>query len=107
MVVQSDMSDSDGIGYFTYNMKDPETEIEFFSEVWKSDYIPSSSMLGELLALCNYLNLQQSKLNKCTLVWVTDSMSSAWAILKGRCRGSDALFILSNILELCDECSVL
>ena len=34
-------------------------------------------------------------------------MSSAWAILKGRCRESESASILSSILELCDEFSVL
>ncbi len=53
-VIQSDMSGPDGIGYFTYNMKHPEEELEFFSEQWDSGYTPSSSMLGELLALHKY-----------------------------------------------------
>ena len=34
-------------------------------------------------------------------------MSSAWSILKGRCRESESASILSSILELCDEFSVL
>ena len=106
-VIQSDMSGPDGIGYFTYNIKHPEAELEFFSEQWDSGYTPSSSMLGELLALHKYINRSLVVLNNCILVWVTDSTSSAWAVLKGRCRESECLSVLSNIMELGDEHSIL
>lgn len=77
MVVQSDMSGPDDIGYFTYTVKNPEVELEFFSEVWPENYTPSSSMLGELLVLYKYLERKGPELKNLILVWVTDSMSSA------------------------------
>ena len=67
----------------------------------------SPKCLGEMLALQKYMVRSKKTLHKCILVWVTDSMSSAWVILKGRCRELESLSILSNILELCDEYSIL
>jgi hypothetical protein len=107
IVIQSDMSGPDGIGYFTYNMKNPEVELEFFSETWDEGYMPSSSMLGEMLALYKYIKRSSLLLSKCIVVWVTDSMSSTWATLKGRCSDLDTLLVLSSILTLCDACGIL
>lgn len=101
------MSGPDGIGYLTYTVKNPEIELEFFSEIWKEGYSPSSSMLGELLALNKYIESRGKNLRNCILVWVSDSMSSVWAILKGRCREPEPFQILCNILEQCDMFRVL
>ena len=64
-------------------------------------------MLGELLALNKYLDRNGSKLHNCILVWDTHSMSSACAILKGRCQEFESFQVLCNILELCDSFRVL
>jgi hypothetical protein len=107
IVIQSDMSGPDGIGYFVYTVQNPEVELEYVSEKWKEGYTPCSSMLGELLALHNFLKNKGSNLHNHILVWVTDSMSSAWAILKGRCKGPEPLKVLCDILEMCDMLGVL
>ncbi len=39
LLIQSDMSGPDGIGYFTYTVKNLEIEFEFFSEIWKKKVI--------------------------------------------------------------------
>jgi hypothetical protein len=55
----------------------------------------------------HYINMNGSDVSKGILVWVTDSMSSAWAIFKGRCREPESFNILCEVLELYDKHKVL
>jgi hypothetical protein len=106
ILVQSDMSGPDGLGYHTYLMTDPDTDVDFFAMRWCPNFLPSSSMEGELLALEEFLKREgQAKYahRRCTIVWVSDSMSAVWAILKGRCHHPSPLAVLVRILELCDD----
>jgi hypothetical protein len=109
IMVQSDMSGPDGLGYHTYSMADPGKDIDWFAMRWPNNFKPSSSMEGELLALEYFLKREgQSKYahRRCTILWISDSLDAVWAVLKGRCNHPDPFAVLVNILNLCDSARV-
>jgi hypothetical protein len=109
VMVQSDMSGPDGLGYHTYNMANPDTDISFFAIRWPDNFTPSSSMEGELLALEYFIRREgQSKYahQRCTILWVSDSLDAVWAVLKGRCKHPAPFAVLVNILEICDSARI-
>jgi hypothetical protein len=96
------MSGDDGIGYYTYTMANPEADVSFFSEQWLNKK-PVSTMEGELRALETFLCKEGSKYCNSILVWISDSISGVYAVLKGRCKESSSYVVLEHILSLCDS----
>jgi hypothetical protein len=100
-IVQSDASGTDGYGYYFSYLRDDRRE--YVSKRWVPPLSPTTtSHTFELKALSDFLQ------NRCVarnavLVWLTDNEGATWSINKGSCHELDALPILSNILELCDQ----
>jgi hypothetical protein len=101
IVVQSDMSGEDGIGYFTYNLETPDVTISYFSQRWLKDK-PHSTMEGELLALQLFLSREGHKYQRTIVIWVSDSLSGVYTVLKGRTKSVDSFIVLESILDMCD-----
>jgi len=98
-VLQSDASGTDGFGYLEGSLS--EEMPNFFASVWNNDYQFYTSHNGELQSLLHFVETTGIK-NK-LLLWISDSLSAVWSILKGRCMEEVALKTLEIILRLCDE----
>ena len=94
IVVQSDISGPDGLGYFygALNCDDPN----FVATQWQS-HVYHSSHEGELYGLLHFLRHVDTR--AAVVVWVTDSSSSAWSINKGRCHEALSQSTLDEIFE--------
>ena len=117
-VVQSDISGIDGLGYYHGFLRDENPK--FLSRTW-SDYdqsvspaISSSSAVSmlyttshdsELKGLAHFL--QSTTVTNAMLIWVTDSLSGAWSLNKGRCKEEAGLLTLAYILSRADELKLL
>jgi hypothetical protein len=106
IVVQSDMSGDDGIGYVSYNLQEPEKNISFFSQRWLQSK-PNSTMEGELIALKLFLAREGHKYHNSIVIWVSDSLSGVYSVLKGRTNSADSLVVLECILDMCDSYKML
>ncbi len=75
----------------------------FKSVRWEdSNFVPESSMWGELKALREYLDFPDRKGKM--LVWVSDSLAGVWCINKGRAHSDgEVRQLVEEILERCDE----
>ena len=102
-VVGSDAAGDDGIGFYhgSRNCDDPQ----FYSFQWPEGFVMISSMWGELKALEAYLLVVNPE-DK-VVVWVTDSLSAAYAINCGRAKSDAELALVDSILTTCDMSAVL
>lgn len=102
VIMQSDASGVDGIGYFSGFYSDSELDYKYVAKKWPSHYVleDMDSHLEELLALEDYL--LETQLQDVLLVWISDSESAVWSINKGRCHDVAAMVVVSNVLCLCD-----
>ena len=98
-VVQSDASGEDGFGYLHGSLQDECPR--FAASAWGGDYEFGTSHNGELQGLLHFTRTttERSKV----LVWVSDSLSGVWSVLKGRCKEERALVTLEALLQCCDE----
>ena len=117
-IVQSDISGTDGLGYFHGYLSDDNPA--FLSRTW-SEYDQSiSSVLSpsqtismlyttshdsELKGLAHFL--QSTTIQNAMLIWVTDSLSGAWSLNKGRCKEEAGLKTLAYILSRADDLKLL
>jgi hypothetical protein len=100
----SDMSGPDGWGCFYGNLEEMNGGDPLFKSVrWEdSNFVPESSMWGELKALREYLDFPDRKGKM--LVWVSDSLAGVWCINKGRAHSDgEVRQLVEEILERCDE----
>ena len=113
-VVQSDISGEDGLGYLHGYLNDDNpiflsrswsefkeevsSEIETFSV---TSMIYTTSHDSELKGLAHFLSC--TKINNAMLLWVTDSLSGAWSINKGRCKEEAGLLTLAYIYSRADD----
>ena len=117
-VVQSDISGIDGLGYYHGFLRDENPK--FLSRTWSeydqsvSPAISSSSAVSmlyttshdsELKGLAHFL--QSTTVTNAMLIWVTDSLSGAWSLNKGRCKEEAGLLTLAYILSRADELKLL
>ena len=102
-VVGSDAAGDDGIGFY-YGARDCD-EPQFHAFQWPKEFVMTSSMWGELKALQAYLLVVKPE-DK-VVVWVTDSLSAAYAINCGRAKSDAELALVDAILTTCDMRAVL
>jgi len=100
-LIVSDASGPDGLGYFHGPFGADENSYQFYSAVWGSGYIFHNSHNGELSALLHFL--RHCECRECLLVWVTDSLSGVWSILKGRSVKETSMETIRAIFELADQ----
>ena len=113
-VVQSDISGEDGLGYLHGFLNDDNPE--FLSRSWSkfqeevssdiekfsvTSMLYSTSHDSELKGLAHFLSC--TKINNAMLLWVTDSLSGAWSINKGRCKEEAGLLTLAYIYSRADD----
>ena len=117
-VVQSDISGEDGLGYLHGYLNDDNPA--FLSRTWsqfRSSVSPdiesfspesmlySTSHDSELKGLAHFL--WNTKISNVMLLWVTDSLSGAWSVNKGRCKEEAGLLTLAYIYARADELKIL
>ena len=104
VILQSDASGTDGYGFFSSRLE--ESTAVYYSARWSDkEPPPSSSHAAELHALRSGLNWLIANQNPrpSFLIWVTDSMSSAYSVNKGFARSHQSFEIMHDILEQCDN----
>jgi hypothetical protein len=102
-IMQSDASGTDGFGYFSGYYED--TELQYVSKRWSNSRVhwsasDFSSHSDELEALADFL--VNCSISNCLLVWITDSQSAAFSVLKGSCHEPRGFALVTSILHLCD-----
>ena len=101
-LVQSDASGTDGFGYFCAYLED--TIASFHSTSWSDpDRIPTSSHACELTALSHAIQHLPQHPPPQLVIWITDSLSSSFAINKGISRRDESFHLVNNILQECDN----
>ncbi len=68
---------------------------------WNEDQQFLTSHHGELQAPLHFL--RRGLISDVVLIWITDCLSAAWSINKGRCHAEISMAALEEILQLCDE----
>ena len=102
-IMQSDASGTDGFGYFSGFYSD--SELQYVSKCWPQSRVhwtasDFSSHADELEALADFLS--NCSISNCLLVWITDSQSAAFSILKGSCHEPRGFALVTSILHTCD-----
>ena len=94
-VVQSDASGllDHGFGYVHGNLRCKRPTI--YAARWPFDFRFVSSTHCELMGLHHYVRTTTSR--NCMVVWITDSLPGAYAVLKGSMGGRDGL-VCSDLL---------
>lgn len=104
IILQSDASGTDGYGFYCSRLE--ETTATYHSVCWSDkEPPPSSSHAAELHALRSGITwLIANQVPKPSFViWVTDSMSSAYSVNKGFTRSNESFRILHDLLDQCDR----
>ena len=79
MVLQSDASGIDGMGYFYGSLQDANPR--YVSKLWGEGYEFRSSHNGELQCLKHFVS--ETSVRNVVLVWISDSLSGVWSVNKG------------------------
>lgn len=103
-IIQSDASGTDGFGYYSGYYQD--LELSYVSKPWaasRASWTASqfSSHSDELEALADFLI--NCSISNCLLVWITDSQSAAFSVLKGSCHEPRGFDLLTTIFRICDQ----
>jgi hypothetical protein len=101
VVVQTDASGPDGRG--GYYGRVTGTSAQYWSRTWSTEELPlrENSHAAELQALLDFVRLWD--IPKQLIVWVTDSASAAYTVLKGYTGDLLALPVLRGIMEIADS----
>ena len=103
LILVGDMSGDDGVGGVHGRLTDVDPMI--FSAQWPDELRPASSFVGELCTLALYLRMMATHSSPPVakmLLFVTDNEGVASALNAGRCKASEGLTILREILDLLD-----
>ena len=103
LVLVGDMAGDHGVGGVHGRLSDVDPMI--FSAQWPDEQRPASSFVGELCTLALYLRMMATRSTPPVakmLLFVTDNEGVASALNAGRCKASEGLAILREILDLLD-----
>lgn len=101
VIIQSDASGTDGFGYYSGYLE--EEDLAYTSKQWNPALEPDTTSHSFELRVLEYYLLNDCRARDAILVWISDNEGATWSVNKGRSREPEAMRILSNILEACDE----